>query len=188
MTLKIRYNAPLTLTFAIIASILVLVDQLLNTHFIPTYFMVPGKGIFNTSDPIDWITLFTHTLGHSGWNHLLSNMALLLLLGPALEEKYGSVSLFIMIFVTAIVTGLLNAFFFPTALLGASGIVFMMILLSSFTNNRNGEIPLTFVLILVLYLATEAINAFRHDDISQFAHLIGGFCGSIFGFIKPARR
>ena len=186
--MRIRYNAPLTLTFAIIASLLVLIDQVSGAHLIPTYFMVPGKGMFNTSDPVDWITLFTHTLGHSGWDHLLSNMALLLLLGPILEEKYGSLSLFFMIFVTAVVTGLLNAFLFPTALLGASGIVFMMILLTSFTNNRNGDIPLSFILILILYLAVEVINAFSYDDISQFAHIIGGVCGSLFGFLRPRKR
>jgi len=186
--MRIKYNAPLTLTFAIIASLLVLIDQISGAHLIPTYFMVPGKGMFNTGDWVDWMTLITHTLGHSNWNHLLSNMALLLLLGPILEEKYGSPSLFLMIFITALATGLLNAFLFPTALLGASGIVFMMILLTSFTNNRNGEIPLSFVLILILYLAAEVINAFSYDDISQFAHIIGGVCGSLFGFIRPRRR
>lgn len=186
--MKIKYNAPLIITFALIATLLVLIDQVGGAHLIPTYFMVPGKGMFNTSDPVDWITLFTHTLGHSGWNHLLSNIALLLLLGPILEEKYGSLTLFFMIFITAIATGLLNAFLFPTALLGASGIVFMMIILTSFTNNRNGEIPLSFLLILILYLATEIINAFSYDDISQFAHIIGGVCGSLFGFIRPRKR
>ena len=115
-------------------------------------------------------------------------MALLLLLGPILEEKYSSGSLFLMVFITAIVTGLLNAFLFPTALLGASGIAFMMILLTSFTNHRNGEIPLTFILVLILYLAVEIINAFSYDDISQFAHIIGGVCGSLFGFLRPRKR
>lgn len=186
--MKIKYNAPLTLTFAIIATLLVLIDQISGSHLIPTYFMVPGKGMFNTGDPIDWMTLITHTLGHSSWNHLLSNMALLLLLGPSLEEKYGSLSLFVMIFITALATGLLNAFFFPTALLGASGIVFMMILLNSFTNHKNGEIPLSFILILIIYLAAEIINAFSYDDISQFAHIIGGIFGSLFGFLRPRKR
>jgi membrane associated rhomboid family serine protease len=188
MNIRIKYNAPVTLTIALIASILVLIDQVSGAHLIPTYFMVAGRGMFNTSDPLDWISLFTHILGHSNWNHLLGNMALMLLLGPILEEKYGSLSLFFMIFITAIATGLLNAFLFPTALLGASGVVFMMILLTSFTNNRNGEIPLTFFLILILYLAVEIINAFSYDDVSQFAHIIGGVCGSLFGFLRPRKR
>jgi hypothetical protein len=93
-----------------------------------------------------------------------------------------------MILFTALVTGIINSLFFSTGLLGASGIVFMMILLSSFTNINGKDIPLTFILILILYLSREIINSFKTDDISEFAHIIGGFCGSLFGYLKPARR
>ena len=95
--------------------------------------------------------------------------------------------MFLMIIVTGFVTGVLNACFFPHPLLGASGVVFMMILLASFTNNGKDEIPLTFILIVILYLGREILDAFKGDDISQFAHLVGGFCGSLFGFFKPSR-
>jgi membrane associated rhomboid family serine protease len=104
-----------------------------------------------------------------------------------LESAYGSLSLLLMIAVTALVTGLLNVFLFPTTLLGASGVVFMMILLGSFTNFTKGEIPLTFILILILYLGRELLNSFRTNDISEFAHIVGGFCGSLFGFFQPPR-
>jgi len=90
--------------------------------------------------------------------------------------------------VTAFVTGILNAFLLPTALLGASGVVFMMILLASFTNFKQGEIPLTFILVLTLYLGREIFNSFTNNNISEFAHIVGGFCGSLFGFFRPARR
>ena len=67
--------------------------------------------------------------------------------------------------------------------MGASGIVFMMILLSSFTNIRSGEIPLTFVLVVLMYLTREVVTAFSDEDsISQLAHIAGGLCGSLFGF------
>ena len=67
--------------------------------------------------------------------------------------------------------------------LGASGIVFMMILLSSFTNIRSGEIPLTFVLVVLMYLTRRGSSgAFSRDSISQFAHIAGGLFGSLFGF------
>jgi membrane associated rhomboid family serine protease len=93
-----------------------------------------------------------------------------------------------MIAVTALVTGALNALFFPSFLLGASGVVFMMILLASFTNFNKGEIPLTFILVLILYIGREVLNSFRSDNISEFAHIVGGFCGSLFGFFKPVKR
>jgi len=117
----------------------------------------------------------------------MGNFAFVLLLGPILEEKYGSGSLLFMMLITAFVTGLLNVLVMNTGLLGASGIVFMMILLVSFTNIRSGEIPLTFILIVALYLTREIVNAVRQDTISQFAHIVGGICGSLFGFMRPRR-
>ena len=90
----------------------------------------------------------------------------------------------IMIAVTALITALLNNFFFPSGLMGASGIVFMMILLSSFANLKQGHIPLTFVIIVVLFLGKEVYNSLKMDNISQFAHILGGICGSIFGFAQ----
>ena len=63
----------------------------------------------------------------------------------------------------------------------------MMILLASFTNHEKNDVPLTFILIVILYLGREILNAFKGDDISQFAHLAGGLCGSLFGFFKPVR-
>ena len=122
-------------------------------------------------------------LGHADWIHLIANFSFILLIGPILEEKYGSKRVLAMIVITAFITGVLNVLVFSTALMGASGIVFMLILLSSFTNIRAGEIPITFVLIVALFLTKEIVNAVAtRDNISQFAHIIGGVCGGLFGF------
>ena len=85
--------------------------------------------------------------------------------------------------ITTLITGLLNIFFFPHPLLGASGIAFMMIILGSFTNVESGYIPLTFFLIVVLFLGQEVLKAFESNNTSEFAHIVGGLCGSFFGFI-----
>ncbi len=87
-----------------------------------------------------------------------------------------------MILITAFVTGVLNACFISTGLMGSSGVAFMMILLASFTNFEKNEIPLTFLLIVVLYLGKEIFAGFAQNDVSEFAHLAGGICGSMFGF------
>ena len=68
--------------------------------------------------------------------------------------------------------------------MGASGIVFMFILLVSFTNSKSGEIPITFILIAILFIGKEIIQSLPNDQVSQFAHIIGGLCGSVFGFIN----
>lgn len=181
--MKLTYNAPATLSFALVSAIVLALDQLTGMRITEGLFSVDAS--MNPSDPLDYLRLFTHVLGHADWNHLMANLAFILLLGPILEEKYGSGTLLLMMVVTALVTGILNVLFLPTGLLGASGIVFMMILLVSFTNFRKGEIPLTFILIVVLYLARELISAFQSDSVSQLAHIAGGLVGSLFGFLRP---
>jgi len=186
--MKIKYNAPTVLTFAFISAIVLILSQTVAHSLTEQWFLVPGREGFSARSPRNWITLFTHVLGHANWPHLVSNFSFILLIGPILEEVYGSVSLFIMIVITALVTGVLNVVFFSSGLLGASGIVFMMILLASFTNFSRGEIPLTFILVLLLYLGRELFNSFAGDpagaNISQFAHIVGGFIGSLFGFFR----
>jgi membrane associated rhomboid family serine protease len=113
---------------------------------------------------------------------------IILLIGPLLEEKYGSGKLLEMIIVTAIATGLLNAFLFSNSLIGGSGIAFMLILLGSFSNIRSKEIPLTFILIAVLFIGSEIVSTLKIDRISQFSHLAGGFIGAGYGFIRSGRR
>jgi membrane associated rhomboid family serine protease len=191
--MKIRYNAPTVLTFTFISAVILVLSQTVLRKLTAQWFMVPGKAGFSPASFRCWVTLLTHVLGHANWPHLVSNFSFILLIGPILEETYGSVSLLIMIIITALVTGILNVLFFPFGLLGASGVVFMMILLASFTNFNKGEVPLTFILVLVLYLGRELFNSFGNDteqnvNISQFAHVVGGFIGSLFGFFRSARR
>ena len=111
---------------------------------------------------------------------------LILLIGPILEEKYGGKRLLIMILATGLLTGVLVVLFNRGPLLGASGIAFMLIVLSSISNAKDGSIPLTFILIMVLYIGNEFLNSLKGDVISQqtsqFAHIIGGLCGAVFGF------
>ncbi|MEO7425877.1 MAG: rhomboid family intramembrane serine protease [Fibrobacteria bacterium] len=182
LPLKPVYNSPVILTFALAACVIMVADGLSGHRLTPALFATyPG---FRWASPLFYLQLISHVLGHKNWAHVAGNFSVILLVGPILEEKYGSAALVKMMLITALITGLLNAAFFTTGLLGASGLAFMMILLASFTNHKEGEIPLTFVLIVALYLAKEAVQAFSQDDISQFAHIIGGLCGSLFGFFR----
>lgn len=178
--LKISYNAPVILTFSLIAAAVHLITDWWWPEFTLQYFTVfPWL-----REPMDYLRLGSHVLGHGSWAHLFGNMTMILLLGPLLEERHGSSSLLIMIAITALVTGIINVAFLETALLGASGIVFMLILLASTANIKHGEIPLTFILVAVLFLGKEAVDAFRNDHISQMAHLVGGGAGAVFGFLS----
>ena len=180
--MRIKYNAPTVLTFTLICALVLLLSRTLIPGFTENMFMVPGKSGFRFGP--DWFKIFTHVIGHADWNHLIGNFTIILIIGPMLEENYGSSSLLLMMVITAFVTGLLNILFFNSSLLGASGVVFMMILLSSFTNFSKGEIPLTFILVLILYMGVQLLESLKADNISQFAHIVGGLCGSFFGFLR----
>lgn len=108
---------------------------------------------------------------------------MILVVGPPLEEKYGSRNLFWAIFFTALVSGTVQWIFFPkTALLGASGIVFMMIVMSSLSGMRDGYIPITLILVLVLYIGGEIVDGVvLSDNVSQLTHIVGGVCGAFMG-------
>jgi rhomboid protease GluP len=179
--LRITYNAPVVLTFALLALVVTLLPMDVRKH----YFAVHPSFIEWTS----YTGLFTHTLGHMSFEHYLGNFMLILLLGPILEERHGSMSLLIMMLLTALVTGLLNIALSGSVLMGASGIVFMMILLASTANIKQGEIPLTFIAIAVIYLGGEIYRAVTSDDnVSRMAHMIGGLSGAAFGFIGARRK
>ena len=182
----IRFNAPVILTFAALSLIVLLLDGFTAGATTQRFFCVYRSSL---SDPLTYVRMVGHVLGHSSYSHYMSNMLLLLLVGPQVEEKYGHGPTFWCILITAVVTGLVDFIFFPTtALLGASGIVFMMIVLSSFTEMNKDGIPVTLILVVVLYLGGELLNGlFKSDDISQLTHIVGGVCGLIFGFTLRGR-
>lgn len=184
----IRFNAPVILTFALLSLLALLLGNWTNGAATHQYFSVYRSSL---SDPLTYVRFIGHVLGHADYEHYMGNMLLLLLVGPGLEEKYGSGTMVWMILVTALVTGLVHFVFFPdSALLGASGVVFMMIVLSSFTAMRRGEIPVTLILVVIFYLGGEIMDGlFKKDNIYQITHIVGGLCGLIFGFtVRRGRR
>jgi membrane associated rhomboid family serine protease len=183
--LRITYNAPVVLTFAIAAVIAFIVMQ--TAPSMQAWFVAyPRLG-----DAHAYAGLFTHILGHASWEHLLGNFMLILLIGPILEERHGSLTLLFMILVTALMTGLATLVFTNGVVMGASGVAFMMILLASLANVRGGDIPLTFLVVAVIYMGGEIVKSVHgNDGISHMAHLVGGAVGAAFGFLgaRPKKK
>ncbi len=178
---RITINAPVVLGFVLIC-VLAQVMGTLTGGASTWAFFACYRGPLN--DPFTYLRLITHAFGHAGWEHLIGNMSYILLLGPLLEEKYGSVTLAEIMFASALVCGIVNNVFFPTtAITGASGVVFTFILLSSVTSLRQGEIPLTFILVSTLYIGYQVYGAlFVGGNIGYLSHIIGGAIGAAFGF------
>jgi membrane associated rhomboid family serine protease len=179
MSLKIRYNAPVSLTFSLVCiGVFFLCELIPNLR--ENFFVLYGD--WQWANPMYYLRLFTYTLGHANKEHLMGNISLFLLLAPTMEEKYGSRDILAMIGVTAFVTAVFQILLFDTGLLGASGVLFMFIILTSFADARKGSIPLTFILVLVFYIGKELVGAWNNDMVSQYAHIAGGLIGGFFGF------
>lgn len=181
--LKIYINAPITLTFVLICVIATVAGKFTGGLSTNLFFSTYRDSLVN---PLMYIRLIGHIFGHADFMHLLNNMTYILLLGPILEEKYHH-NLIPIIGTVALITGILHNIFSDSILLGASGIVFAFILLSSVTGNQEG-IPLTLIFVAIFYLGGEVISAFSTDNISQMTHIIGGLSGAGLGlYIKRAQ-
>ena len=176
----IYFNAPITLAFVAICCLALALSYI--THDMSTV-MVFSTYHSSWLRPMTYVRLICHVFGHHSVNHLVSNMLYILLLGPMLEEKYHE-KLITVILTTAIVTGVVHNILQPNVmLLGASGVVFAFILLASITGKENG-IPITLILVAVLYLGQEIYDGFvASDNISQLTHIIGGLSGTVLGLI-----
>ncbi len=183
--LTFQYNAPVVLTFFLL-SFGVLLDGATAGWTTSHLFCVYRSSL---KDPLFYLRLFGHVLGHADLDHFLNNMLLFLVIGPPMEEKYGSIPLLKAIVLTALVSGVLQCLLFPgVALLGASGIVFMLIMLSSLAG-ISGGIPVTMLLVAALYLGDQIYAIlFVRDNVANFMHIVGGVCGTAFGFYSAYAR
>jgi len=150
MKLRIRYNAPVVLTFSLLCLAVYIINYVFwgdvatsssGRGLINQYFVLYGN--WNWGDWRNYIRIFTYTMGHANQAHLVGNMSIFLLIAPIMEEKYGSKNILIMMVIATLVTALFQILLFSQGLLGASGLVFMFIILVSFADAKEGTIPLT---------------------------------------------
>lgn len=180
---KFDYNAPIILTYFFICLIILIIDKLCKGKFSATFFTTyKNDSLLN---PLTYFKLISHSLGHADWDHLYSNFIKILLIGPLIEEKYGSINLLIAMVLTSLIIGSVNKLLGKGGILGASGVAYMLILLSSFVNMENGKIPITLTLIILFFVVDEVIKLFRRkkDGVSHLGHITGAICGVVFGIL-----
>lgn len=86
------------------------------------------------ADPLFFVRLFGHVLGHAGLDHFIGTCCFSLSSRPPLEERYGG-------------------------------------------------IPITLILVGALYLSQQVYDIlFVQDNVANFMHIVGGACGTVFGF------
>ncbi|MDE7122126.1 MAG: rhomboid family intramembrane serine protease [Oscillospiraceae bacterium] len=176
---KIEVNSPVIIWYAVISFVILLFGYATENHSTMTLFTCYRT---NVSDPMMYVRMMTYVFGHKDGTHYMNNFFLITLIGPMLEEKYGGKRLVGMMAITAFVGGVANLLVTDLGLLGASGIAFMMIVLCSCTSVNAGKIPLTLILVVVIYVGQEVVTGVTtKDSVSQLTHILGGLCGVGFG-------
>ena len=184
---KLQYNSPVILTFFLLSLGVLLLDWLTSGWTTLHAFCVYRSSL---ADPLFYVRLFGHVLGHADFDHFLGNMLLLFGDRPAAGGEVRQPHLLAGILLTAGVSGILQCVFSPApALLGASGIVFMLIMLASPGGHEGrphppdadpGSGPVS------------GAGGVRHGGPAgqrgQLHHLVGGVTGTVFGVVLAKRR
>ena len=181
--IRITFNSPVILSFVGVCLLALILDKITGGISTLKLFSVYRSSFLN---PLTYVRLIGHIFGHAGWSHFINNIMMILILGPMLEEKYGSKDILLVILITAVVTGAFHMIFNPfTRLLGASGVEFAFILLSSLTSFDDGGIPVTFILVAVIYIGEQIYQLIAiTSNVSNITHIIGGAVGATFGFVS----
>lgn len=176
--MRITFNSPFILTFALIATAVIAFT--LTTGNTLAIFTLQGN--FDSESWQSYFGLFLYPLSHLNTQHLVGNFGIILLLGPILEKKFGWKRLLLMSLATTLIIAIVHIIISDSNLIGASGLVFMYIVLASLIDSSGKEIPLTFILVAILFLGQEIVGSFKEDTISQVAHICGGIMGVVYRY------
>ena len=179
--IKFDYNSPVIISYLVISLIACFLSYITKGKTNKLLFCNYRSSPLN---PLTYIRLFSHCIGHKDWDHFISNFLYILLIGPMIEEKYGNINLIFMFLITSLIISLFNIIFHNYCITWASGNVYMLIVLSSFSNITEGKIPITLILILIFYITSEIRKSILEGNkkIYHDGHLLGAICGIIFGF------
>lgn len=128
--------------------------------------------------------LFTYMFFHAGFFHLFFNMLIIWMMGRELEHKLGNKTLLFFVVITALCGGVLHTVFSPLPVIGASAVVFgMMLLYAFFWPNRQIYVFFVFpvkvkylvaVLALVEFVfSIQSLSRIGSGRVSHWAHLGG---------------
>lgn len=182
---KIHIDSPLIISFCLICFIIQLARSVFGLQLALQYFGIPSLRLFDFYSPLSYVRIFTQVLGHTSWAHLSGNMTHILLVGPACEREFGMYNLLRIMGWTAAASAVAHMLFGPAngIQIGASGVVFMLILLNSLIEARIGRLPLTFVVQVALWCSKEvSAQFFSNDQVSHVGHLTGAIVGTVAGY------
>lgn len=186
--IRLSFNSPVILGFTLACFIVLILDKVTGSASTRAFFSVYRSSL---ASPFTYIRFFGHVLGHASWDHFFGNIMMLLVVGPLLEEKYGSANILFVTLTTALVTGVINFIFFPHVMLpwGKRCCICRSYYSASLTSIEEEKIPLTFILVALIYIGQQVYDGiFIRDNVSNLTHILGGIVGSGLGYVMNKNK
>ena len=189
---KFSYDAPVSLSFVIITIVLFLLDAfVLKNKLNETILLTPtvaGSALpFSLKNPVSYLQLLLHVFGGVDKAILFSNLILIVLLGFEMEVRYGSVVIGIMVFVSALFSGVLSACFCKASVSGAQPVIFMLIILDILMHLTKRTISASAVVVICLFVAGQFFAENPNGAVGVLITVAGGLCGSLFAFMASPK-
>lgn len=152
------------------------------------FLLLSGAKVNALIESGEWWRLVSSVFFHGTFSHLLVNSLGVLLLGWFLENRMGAFALLLTFVLSGVVGSVGSYLLTPSPSVGASGGMFGLLGATlSYSLVRWREIP-RFIRAYVIGLpATVGVFSlgygFFEGSVDNFAHLGGGFCGVVLGFV-----
>lgn len=190
--LKFSYDAPVSQTFVIITVAIFLLDLLvfklkLNTSYLIAPTSAAGNLPFSLKEPLSWVRLLFYIFGGTDKALLFTNLLFVILIGPTMEERYGSIIIGLMFFVSAMFTGVLNVCACKFGISGCSSVVFMLLILNALMFFTKKTVSATSITMILLFVCREFFIQNPNGIAGTLITLAGGLCGSLFAFIASPK-
>lgn len=164
----------------IINLIVFFATSLLNLYFIKDFILYPV-----TSGEFQPLQLLTYMFLHSSVMHIVFNMIGLVVFGPEIEHRLGTIKFTKVYLISGVICGLAHIMFINNPVVGASGAIWCLMMLYALFNpeqifNIYFIIPAKIKYIVGVYFFIEVILAIHSNDgVSHIAHVTGGLCGAV---------
>lgn len=190
---KITQDGKISCTFALIYALLFVINELilkgkLNAMVFNSPTAVGGDRPFIVSDFMSYLRILLYPFSTQDLNLFMISGTLICMFGPAMEERYGSVIIAIMMAVSTVFSGVLTACFCKASAYGPLSIIYMLMFLNAFFNLSKKKVPLSFIIECVFIILVDAVMLHNPNGVvGVIVGIAGGLCGSLFAFLASPK-
>lgn len=139
----------------------------------------------NAEQQQDYWRYFSHSLVHLSLPHIAFNLSFWWLFGGAIEKKLGSLTLILIYFASAVISGFMQNWASGAWFFGLSGVVYAVMgfvfILDKFSSIKF-DLPDGFLMMIFVGIAFGFISPFVGIEMGNAAHISGLIVGIMFGF------